>query len=143
MFRTTTGSEAGEPPPNDQDPNLTPPKQGEEQCASFENKLSHHKNDLETRLQLQADMVLTCAIQLTRILDVFRTPEDLENIKILTCYGMAMGPTYDLKLLKLCINFDQGTLIFEELLKVKPCSVYPAYVDIIIQHIFAQLKLNL
>ena len=86
---------------------------------------------------------MTCAIQLTRILDVFRTPEDLENIKILTCYGMVMGPTYDLKLLKLCINFDQGTLIFEELLKVKPCSVYPAYVDIIIQHIFAQLKLNL
>ena len=42
------------------DTTLKPPKQGEGQCGSIENKVSRQQSEVDVRLQLQADMVLTC-----------------------------------------------------------------------------------
>ena len=67
------------------------------------------------------------------------TETELESISKLTCYGMMMGQTYALKLLKLMIDFPKGTTQFEELFHLDPCSLYPAYVDMVIEYIFHAL----
>ena len=56
---TETGEadEEGVPPPcPTNDANLTPPKQGEIQCGSLENKVCGQQNEEDATLQLQADI---------------------------------------------------------------------------------------
>ena len=56
------GTRQPQPCPN----HLTPPKRGEFHCGSLENKVSGVQSEVDARLQLQANMVLTCATLLAR-----------------------------------------------------------------------------
>ena len=119
--------------------NITPPSQGEYRCGSLENKVTGQQTEDQVRLQLQANMILTCSMLLERKLKATMTEAELESIGTLTCYGMMMGQTYALKLLKLTIDFKRDTTQFEELFSLDPCSLYPAYVDMVIEYIFHSL----
>ena len=85
-------------------------------------------------------MVLTATTLLQRKIQSSTTSEDL-NIHTLVCYGMLMGQTYTMKLLKLSIDFDAQILDFEELFSLHPCVVYPVYVDIVLDHILKSLEM--
>ena len=54
----------------------------------------------------------------------------------------AKGPTYSLKLVKLSINFNTQTLVFEELFNLPPCPFYPVYVDVVIDHMLQLLEMQ-
>ena len=82
----------------------------------------------DVTLQLQAYMVLLCAHKLEHI--VTCTPQDVESLQVLTCYGMQVGLSYPLKLLKLTMDFQDHELEFQELFK-GPVGVFQgAYIDI-------------
>ena len=124
VLSTETGEsdEEGVPPscPTN-DANLTPPKQGESRCGSLENKVCRQQNEEDATLQLQADMVLTSTTLLQRKIKAVTTPVELQVINTLSCYGLLMGRTYSLKFLKLSIDSNKQTLVFEELFKLSPC----------------------
>ena len=115
---------------------ITPPSR---RCGSLENKVTGQQTEDQVRLQLQANMILTCSMLLERNLKAPMTEAELESISTLTCYGMMMGQMYALKLLKLTIDFRRDTTQFEELFHLDPCSLYPAYVDMVIEYIFHAL----
>ena len=113
--------------------NTTPPKEGEIRYGAVENKGSQSpKLPSEVTLQLQADMVLLCASILEKML--VSKPEDAASIKCVTCYGVQLGPSCPLKLLKLTINFD-GAMQFEELFVLRECALYGAYIDITLDYV--------
>ena len=143
VLSTDTGEadEEGVPPPcPTNDANLTPPKQGESRCGSLENKVCGQQNEEDATLQLQADMVLTTTTLLQSKIRALTTPAELRVINTLSCYGLLLGPSYSLKLLKLSIDFNKQTLVFEELFKLSPCLLYPVYVDIAIDDMFKLLE---
>ena len=80
--------------------NATPPSRGESRCGVVENNVFAQQTQTDVRLQLQANMLMTYAQVLRRQLDMRTTPEELESIRTLSCYGMLLGPVYALKLLK-------------------------------------------
>ena len=143
VLSTETGESDEEdvpPPCPTNDANLTPPKQGENQCGSLENKVSGQQSEEDATLQLQADMVLTSTTLLLSKMKAVTTQAELQIMNTLSCYGLLMGPSYSLKLLKLSIDFNKQTLVFEELFKLSPCLLYPVYVDIAIDHMFKLLE---
>ena len=48
------------------DLDITPASQGEYRCGSLENKVTGQQTEDQVRLQLQANMILTCSILLER-----------------------------------------------------------------------------
>ena len=115
---------------------ITPPKQNEFRCGSLEAKVSSVQSEDDVILQLQANMVLTCSVLLKRKIEMVTSTTELEQIDTLTCYGTIIGPTYSLSLLQLTIDFEDSKFQFEELFKLRPCVLYPAYIDITMNHIF-------
>lgn len=92
----------------------------------------------DVTLQLQAYMVLLCAHKLEHI--VRSTPQDAESLQVLTCYGMQVGLSYPLKLLKLTMDFQDHQLEFQELFN-GPVGVFQgAYMDIALNYVFNALK---
>lgn len=116
---------------------ITPPKQGEYRCGTVENKMSNTQTEDSVNLQLRANMLLLCTkLLVNKILQ----SDDTANIKVLTCYGLQLGLTYKLKLLKLNVDFNQAFLQYEELFELDPCAFYPVYIDISIFHVLESLK---
>jgi hypothetical protein len=67
VLSTETGEsgEEGVPSPcPTNDPTFTPPKHGEIQCGSLENKVCGQQKEEDATLQLQVDMVLTATTSL-------------------------------------------------------------------------------
>ena len=112
---------------------VTPPKAGGARCISVENKLSHQPSEKQATLQLQANMVLTCAGLLTR-----RLRKD--DICILTCYGLLIAPVYSIKMLKLTINFESGLFMFEELVCLSQHMYLHVYVDMLMEYVVKALS---
>jgi hypothetical protein len=97
VLSTETGEsgEEGVPSPcPTNDPTFTPPKHGEIQCGSLENKVCGQQKEEDATLQLQADMVLTSTTLLKRKIKALTTPAKLQLLTTLSCYGMLIGPTY-------------------------------------------------
>ena len=113
---------------------VTPPREGEYRCTSVENKVSSTQSERSVTLQLQANMLLLSSKVLVDKLKEKRT-----DIKLFTCYGVQLGPLYDLKLLKLTLNFDEHELCYEELFNLPPCAFYPAFIDIALSHVLESL----
>ena len=91
---------------------------------------------------LPADMVLTSTALLKRKIETLKTPAtELQTLATPSCYGMLIGPTYSLKLLKLSKDFENQTLMFEELFVLSPYVLYPMYVDMTIDHIIKLLEM--
>ena len=117
---------------------ITPPKEGELRCGTAENKLlTHVQSDEDVAMQLQANMMLAASILLRKHL--VGNPAAAASIQVITCYGMQMGPTYPLKILKMVMDFEKGCCTFEEQFRLFPCGVYPAYIDIAIEYIVRRL----
>ena len=122
------------------DPNVTPPREGEYRCISFENKgIQAAQPAQAVTLQLQADMVLLSSNLLAR--NITSNPNDAESINVISCFGVQMGVSCPLKLLKLSIDFENCTMIFKELFHIPRCALYGAYVDISINYAFQALRL--
>ena len=124
VVSTEAGESDTEDVPPAADTTLTPPKQveaqcgsienkvsgqqseqGEARCGSIENKVSGQQSDVDVRLQLQADMVLTCTTLVKQTLKAVTTAAEIKIVNAFSCYGVLIGPTYSLKLLKLSIDF--------------------------------------
>ena len=117
---------------------ITPPKPGELRCGATENKMLYpSQTETDVRLQLQANMMLISSLVLLRKLE--KRPEAAESIRVITCYGLQMGPTYPLKILKLTIDFENSLCKYEEQFKLYPCGVYSAYIDIALAYILQSL----
>ena len=69
-------------------------------------------------------------------------PCEADAINLLSYYGVTLGPTYPLKLVKLTVDFDSEGLLYEELFTLSPCAFYPVYVDMCILHVVESLKCN-
>ena len=92
--------------------NATPPSRGESRCGVVENKVFAQQTQADVRLQLQANMLMTCAQVLRRQLDMRNTRRArVDPYPVLLWH--ATGPA--LKLLKLTLQFGQHGLQFEEL----------------------------
>ena len=108
---------------------LTPTKEGEYRCGAIENKVTHAQQETAACMQLQANMLLLCSKLLVhKVLN----DTDSADSTLLTSYGVLLGPTYALKVLKMTLNFDNGGLLYEELFKLDACLHYPAFVDMCI-----------
>lgn len=114
----------------------TPPKAQEIRCGSVENKVTGQQSEKEVLLQLQANMILTCATLLEEKLPTHSLP----SIDYLVCYGVVLGPTYPLKLLKLTLDFVKQETLFEELFNLPPCPFYPVYIDIILRYLLHSIR---
>ena len=84
-------------------------------------------------LQLQANMIL-----LTSALLVLKV-EAGEEIEHMTSYGVLMGPSYRLKVLKLHIGFEDGTLTFEEQFSIDPSPVQAVHIDRVLDYVMGHL----
>ena len=62
-----------------------------------------------------------------------------EEITHMTSYGMLMGLGYPLKVLKLNIDFEEGTLVFEEQFSISPSPMHAVNVDRVIGYIMEHL----
>ena len=82
-------------------------------------------------------MILTCASLLEAKLT---KTQDFPSIDYLVCYGVLLGPTYPLKLLKLTLDFVQQETLFEELFHLPQCPFYPVYIDITLHYLFCSLS---
>ena len=92
----------------------------------------------DVTLQLQADMVLLCAHKLEQV--VTSIPQDADSLQVLTCYGVQVGLSYPLKLLKLTMDFQHHILEFHELFN-GPVGVFQgAYIDSALNYVFDALK---
>ncbi len=129
-----TGQEDEEEPEPVNSPDLTPPKAHEGRCGSVENKITGPQTEREALLQLQADMVLTCATLLEeRLSSPSSTPELFDT---LVCYGVLLGVPYPLKLLKLTIDFVKEDMVFEERFSLNVCLFSPIYIDLVLHYVF-------
>ena len=116
---------------------LTPPKQGECRCGAIENKVTHAQKETAVCMQLQANMMLLCS---NLLVEKIKENKDPADITMLTCYGIQLGPTYALKILKLTIDFDKCVLLYEELFNLDQCVFYPAFIDISLFFVLENLK---
>ena len=69
---------------------ITPPNAHEMRCGSLENK---EQTEKEATLQLQANMILTCATLLENRLMSLTSTKELPPLDSLVCYGVLHGPT--------------------------------------------------
>ena len=117
---------------------ITPPKRGEQQSAVLEHKGDRgQQKPEEVTSQLQADMIVTCVKLLQKIIQA--SVDAAPEVTCLTVYGVQIGISYPVKLLKVTTDFDTETLCFQELFA---SPVYPsggAYVDMSLQDIFQAL----
>ena len=116
----------------------TPPKVGELRCGAAENKMTAGQSDKAVTLQVQANMMLLASCLLRKSIE--KNPDDAESINLLTCYGLQLGSTYPLKIIKLTIDFHKCKCEYEEQFILYPCSVYPAYIDIALNYIVERLQ---
>ena len=72
-------------------------------------KFSDIRSEEVVLYQLQANMLVQCASNLQRVLQVERTAH---NIQAVTCYGMHCGGKFPLKILKLTVDFTNKALSF-------------------------------
>lgn len=112
---------------------VTPPRTGEYRCGSVENKVSSTQKEESVSLQLQANMLLLCSRLLVDKIN------EMTDVETLTCYGVHLGATYKLKLLKLTLDFSKENIVYEEIFTLEPCAFYPAFIDISIFHVFQSL----
>ena len=103
----------------------------------LDSQLIHAQKETGVRLHLQANMMLLCSNLLVQKIKENKDPAD---ITMLTCYGIQLGPTYALKILKLTIDFDNCVLLYEELFKLDQCVLYPAFIDISLFFVLENLK---
>jgi hypothetical protein len=140
------GSTAGpDPTPADVSPsiNITPPKPNEVRCASIENSVSEQQKEEEAQLQLQANMVVTCATLLENRLKCLKNAQELRSIDSIVCYGVLIGSKYPLKLLKLTLDFSGQEMVFEERFHLHQCCFYPVYIDIVLNHLLQNLSASM
>ena len=133
-----TSAQSAHSPQSSSPINVTPPKVGEYRCASIENKVAHVQGDKDVTLQLQANMLLLCSTLLIEILN----KSNADGIEVLSCYGIQIGITYPLKILKLTIDFSKDKVLYEELFSLSPCAFYPVYVDMCMEYILQSLTLS-
>ena len=82
-------------------------------------------------------MVLLTSVLLQENVDNNRA--EVDNIKVITCYGLLVGPLQPLVFLKGRIDFENGMLSFQELFKRSPCLQTPMIADSIIVYILQNL----
>ena len=118
-------------------PQVSPPKQGEYHCVTIENKLARTCNAL---LQLQANMVVLCSRLLLNLMESLSFSHDqIRAVKVLSCYGILLGVDYDLKILKLTMDFEKESLNFEELFSYGPSVYYGMFIDMCIYNVIRSL----
>ena len=105
-----------------------PPKRGEERFGIIEAKATAQKTVEELTKQLMADMVLVAANKLEGVVGL-KTLKELDELNYLVTYGLQVSPLHPLKLLKLVIDFNKGTLSFFELLHISNFTGSGAYID--------------
>ena len=108
--------------------NITPSKVGEWRCGTAENKVTAAQSEEEVTRQLQANMMLLTSHLLRTKAE--ENPANADSINVMTCYGLQLGSTYPLKIIKLTINFEECNCEYEEQFCLYPCGVYPPYIDI-------------
>lgn len=136
------GPDPDDPTPADvsPSPNITPPKQYVVWRASVENKVGEQQKEEEAQLQLQANMVVTCATLLEDRLKSLSSAQELGSIDNIVCYGVLIGSKYPLKLLKLTLDFSGQEMVFEERFHLDQCCFYPVYIDILLNHLLHSLS---
>ena len=118
----------------------TPPKRGEARSGLMENKCSPQQTGEAVTRQLMANMVLLGATRLEELVNS-KPPQEVKEFSYLVIYGCQLSPAYPLKLLKLCIDFNEGFLTFWELFNLPPCAGSGAFIDIILYYVFESLKM--
>ena len=119
---------------------VSPKKVGESRCYAIENKVSEgvsmaqHDN---VTLQLQANMMVLCSVLLKKIL--VESPGNAESLNIISCYGLQIGMSCPLKILKLSIDFEKGNMTYEELFSQHRCPFCHIYIDCALQHVISCL----
>ena len=114
--------------------NVTPPQPNERRCVSIENKASGVQRYSETVLQLQANMVLTCATVLEYKLEL-----STAEIDSITCYGLLVGMEYPVTLVKLTIDFIARNMLFEQLCRLRPDPFHGARIDMALNYLCESL----
>ena len=67
-------------------------------CSILESKMTPAQSDEEVTRQLQANMILLSSCLLRRKIE--ENPGDADSINLLTCYGLQLGSTYPVKIIK-------------------------------------------
>ena len=99
----------------------------------MEAKCSNLQTEREATLQLQTNMILlTSALLLLKV-------EGGEEITHMTSYGILMGLGYPLKVLKLNMDFEDGTLCFEQQFSISPSPMHAVNIDRAIDYIMEHL----
>ena len=94
--------------------------------------MAQHDN---VTLQLQANMMVLCSVLLKKIL--VKSPGNAESLNILSCYGLQIGMSCPLKILKLSIDFEKGNITYEELFSQHRCPFSHIYIDCALQHVIS------
>ena len=76
------------PPPSDDSQNTTPPKRHEVRHGAVENKLNGPQTNFDARIQLQADLVVTCATQLETRVKSMKSAQEVHSIDSFVCYRL-------------------------------------------------------
>ena len=118
--------------------NITPPKKGEQRSVVLENKGNRSQQEpVEVILQLQADMIMTCGKLLQKIIK--NNADEARNVRCLIVYGVQIGLTYPVKLLKVTMDFDAEMVQFHELFNSYIDPNAGAYIDMALQYVFQAL----
>ena len=65
---------------------------------TVQSKMTPAQSDEEVNRQLQANMILLSSCLLRRKIE--ENPGDADSINLLTCYGLQLGSTYPVKIIK-------------------------------------------
>ena len=126
--------------PSENTAEVSPQNVGESRCCAIENKVSEgvsmaqHDN---VTLQLQANMMVLCSVLLKKIL--VESPGNAESLNIISCYGLQIGMSCPLKILKLSIDFEKGNMTYEQLFSQHRCPFSHIYIDCVLQHVISCL----
>ena len=116
----------------------------ERRCpASVEHKLVAGINEsqkLAVTAQLQANMFLTAAHFMKVRLATH--PSAAQSIESVTTYGVQVGIVCPIKILKLTLDFCQGSALFEELFSKDRCPLSHVVIDMAIGHLYSPLALG-
>ena len=114
--------ESGERLPCVSHKSLSPKQLGESRHGVIK---ANTQTERAATLQLQANMLLL----ISALLHSKVKSGEFESINIMTSYGMLMGHGYPLKVLKLSVHFEEGTLYFEEHFSIAPCLMHSVYIS--------------
>ena len=118
---------------------VTPPKKGDRRCGAVEGKsIRAQKSPFDVTIQLQANMMLLCGRTLAKKMK--KRPEDAESITCLTCYGVQVGLSYPVRLLKLSMDFTNNRIKYTELFYARTSLCHGAHIDLSLNYIFNALK---